>query len=207
MRPVSNEEYVRVREPHPAQGEFAPGRLIARPTYSLLCAAADGAITPAFFLEEVGGSYKALGGDSDNPALVLNQIGAGRTAYVPSLIGDFYNRFKMADYQMLIDSLVRWAHAEPLAMSVDCPQTVEVELRHSADGSQLLIHFVNNTGDMQRPIAEIIPIRDVRVRLRCAAPKRVRALRAGVDLAFAYDDGQVEFVLPELGVYELVVVE
>ena len=48
---------------------------------------------------------------------------------------------------------------------------------------------------------------DVRVRVRCDAPKQVRALWAGSDLAFTYKDGEAEFVLPELGLYELVVVE
>jgi len=215
MRPVSNEEYVRVCESHPALGEFACGRLIARPGYSLACTTAGRVITPSFFMEEVGGSYKTLRGESTNPALVLSEPG-GRVAYVPSMIGDFYNRFKMADYRMLIDSIVRWAHGEPLAISVDCPQTVEVELRRSvgaggatdpAASGRILIHFVNATGDMQRPIAEIIPIRNVRVRLRCGSAARIRALRCGLDLPFAYADGQVDFTLPELEMYELVVVE
>lgn len=206
MRPVSHEEYIRVRESHPAMGEFTPGRLIARPAYSLLCTPADQVTTPSFFLEEVGGSYKSLRGDSKYPALVLSELG-GRVVYVPSLIGDFYNRFKMADYQMLVDSIVRWAHGEPFTIDVDCPQTVEVELRRSADRDRLLIHFVNATGDMQRPIAEIIPIRDVRVRVQCSSPSRIRALRAALDLPFTYANGHAEFTLAELGVYELVVIQ
>ena len=207
LRPVPFEEYVRVREAHPALGEFQPGRLIARPTNSLQCIAAPGACAPSVFMNEVGGSYKPLRGESDSPALILNSHGAGRTAYIPSLIGDFYNRFKLADYEMLIESVVRWAHIDALPMAVDCPPTVEVELRRSADGSRLLVHLVNNTGDMQRPITEMIPIRDVRVRLKCASPTSVRALRAGVDLPFTYSNGQAEFTLAELEVYELVVVE
>jgi len=207
MRPVPFEEYVRVRESHPAVGEFAPGRLIARATYSLDCAAADGASVPAVFMNVVGGSYKPLKGESDTPALITNLVGAGRVAYVPSLFGDFYHRYKMADYEMLIDSVVRWAHGGQLPISADCPPTVEIEPRRSADGKQLLIHLVNNSGDMQRPISQIIPIRDVRVRATCDCPTRVRALRADVDLPFTYTDGAVEFTVPELGVYELVVVE
>lgn len=206
MRPVSNEEYVRVRESHPALGEFAPGRLIARPSYSLSCKTTGRVATPSFFMEEVGGSYKTLRGESNNPALVLSEPG-GRVVYVPSMIGDFYNRFKMADYQMLIDSIVRWAHGEPVAISVNCPQTVQVELRRSAASGRILVHFVNATGDMQRPIAEMIPIRNIGVNLRCDSAARVRALRAGLDLPFACGDGRIEFTLPELEMYELVVVE
>jgi|GEM_PF-306698 len=207
MRPSSNEEYVRVLEGHPALGDLQPGRLLARPTYSLRCRAAADASTPTRFMNEVGGSYKPLKGESDVPALVLTSRSGGRTAYIPSLLGDFYGRFKILEGQEMIASVVRWARVDPLPIAVDCPPTVEVELRRASDGRRLLVHLVNNTGDMQRPISQIIPIRDVRVRLRCDAPTRVRALRADTDLTFAYNDGQVEFTLPELGVYELVVAE
>jgi hypothetical protein len=112
----------------------------------------------------------------------------------------------MPDYQALIESMVRWAHVDPLPIAIDCPATVEMEPRVSRGKDQLLIHLVNNTGDMQRPISEIIPVRDVRIRVRRGDVKGVRALRAGIDLDCVRKQDEVEFVLPELGVYELIVV-
>lgn len=206
MKPLSHEEYVRVKQAHPVIGELEAGRLIARPTYSLESKAASDACVPSVFMNEVGGAYCPLNGESNIPALIVNSNGAGRTVYIPSLVGDFYAKFKLPDYENLIESIILWAHVDPVCIEVDCLPTVQVELRRNHGGDKLLVHLVNNTGDMQRPITEIIPLRDLRIRLRCEATTGVRALRAGMDLPYAYQDGWVEFVLPDLGVYELIVV-
>lgn len=207
MRPSSVEEYVRVKEDHPITDGFEPGRLLARPTYSLESTAQAGASVPSVFMNEVGGAYAALKGESSIPALIANTAGVGRTVYAPSLVGVFYARFKLADYQALIENMVRWARVDPMPITIDCPSTVEMEPRWSSGKNQLLIHLVNNSGDMQRPIFEILPARNVRIRLRRDDVKSVRALRAGLELKCTQAQGEVEFVLPELGIYELVVIE
>lgn len=207
MKPLSHEEYVRVKQAHPVIGDFNVSRLLARPTYSLVNKAITGACVPSVFMNEVEGSYRPLNGESNIPALIVNSHGTGRTVYIPSLVGDFYGRFKLPDYEKLIEGIVLWAHVDSISIRVDCPPTVQVEVRRNYGSDKLLIHLVNNTGDMQRPITEIIPLRDIRIGLRCGAVKGVRALRAGVDLLSVYEDGWVEFVLPELGVYELIVVD
>lgn len=71
-----------------------------------------------------------------------------------------------------------------------------------------MVHLVNNTGDMQRPVSEIIPIREVKVRLRVdVAVKRVHALSTCQDLDFKSGDGIVEFSVYDLGLYEVIVLE
>lgn len=205
-RPVSAEEYVRVKTPHPAMDGFRREQLLGRPSHSLECTAAAGTEAPAVFMNEVGGSYSKLKGDSAVPALIVRGAGSGRTVYVPSLIGDYYGRLKMADYQKLVENIVRWAHVEPFFIEVNAPSTVEVEPRRSKDRGEILIHLVNNTGDMQRPVSEIIPIRDVRIRLRGSGFSSATALRTGVELDVTFVPDGIEFTLPEIGVYELVVV-
>lgn len=207
MKPISYEEYVRIKQTHPVFGEFKENRLLARPTYSLESKAASDAFVPSVFMNEAGGSYCPLKGESTIPALIVNSTEAGRTVYIPSLVGDFYGRFKLPDYEKLIESILLWAHVDPLSITVDCPPTVQVEMRRNYNGEKLIIHLVNNTGDMQRPITEIIPLQNVRIRLRSNAVKKVRAIRSEIDLSFNYQDNQVEFVLPELGLYELIVVD
>ena len=66
---------------------------------------------------------------------------------------------------------------------------------------------VNNTGDMQRPITEIIPLRDVKVRLRRSGVKSVRALWLEKDLPFRQDGEVCEFTVPDLKLYEVISVE
>ncbi len=127
--------------------------------------------------------------------------------YFPHLAGDFYARYRMSEYQALIADSVAWACGKPMPIEVACPATVEVELRRQTEPRRLLIHLVNNTGDMQRPVQEIIPVREVRIRLRADNVNRVRALRAALDLEFSRADRTIEFILPEIRLYELVIVE
>ena len=205
LLPRSCEEYVKIKSQHPTVSSFREGEFIPRPVYSLEVEAASGADLPSFFMNEIGGNYMPLKGESINPAMVANSTQGGRCVYLPSLVGEFYGRLKMAQYQTLIDNVIRWAHADPIAIEVDAPATLQVEVRRSVDGTGMMIHLVNNSGDMQRPISEIFSISGAQIGLRQDNIQSIRALRADVDLPFERSGGVTKFTLPELGVYELIV--
>jgi hypothetical protein len=200
MPPAAGEEYIRVKTPMPS---FNEGQLIARPQFSIK-------ITPflplthhssLIFMERIGQLYSALKGETDYPALVTSS----QAVYLPALVGEFYARYRMWEYQALIGNAVRSLYSKPLPLQADCPQTVEIELRRQP--GRLLIHLVNNTGDMQRPMSEIIPLRDIRINIQSGPVKRVHTLWSRADLAFTQEDGIVRFALPNLGLYEVVVLE
>ena len=206
MPPATGEEYSKVKTKHPVTKSFNLSQLIARPQYSLEVEKAASADAPIKFMNKIGRLYAPLSTESDLPALIASQH-VGRVVYIPALAGDFYAKYRMAEYQALIGNAVRWIRKEPLLIEIECPATVEVEVRRQADPSRLLIHLVNNTGDMQRPISEIIPVHNLRVCLRRNGVKNIRMLHAGISLPFTCADGVVEFALPELGLYEVIVVE
>lgn len=210
MPPASGEEYVRVKAKHPATEAFNLDQLIARPQYSLRVTKSDSAEAPMVFMNRIGRLYSALQGESDLPAMIVNGFGKGRVIYIPCLAGDFYARYRMWEYESLLANSVRWAHGEALPLEAECPTTVEIELRRQRNPDRLIVHLVNNTGDMQRPISEIVPIREVRVSLRVDDPVRVRrvhALSACQELDFTRSNGAVQFTLHDLHLYEVVVVE
>jgi hypothetical protein len=160
------------------------------------------------FMEPTGRLYSALKGESDLPALVLNRDKGGAVVYLPSLAGDFYARLHMREYQALLASSVRWTRGGSPLLEAHCPPTVQIELRRRTDPDRMLVHLVNNTGDMQRPISEIIPIRDIRVRLAATGHvRRVHTLSTCQDLPFQVRDGYIEFELPMLELYEVVVIQ
>jgi hypothetical protein len=168
----------------------------------------DAAQAPIVFMEQIGRLYSAVKGETDYPALVANYHGGGRVVYFPGLAGEFYGRYRMMEYQKLLSDAVRWVHEEPLILDADCPPTVEIELWRQNDPRRTMVHLVNNTGDMQRPITEIIPVREVKVRLRLPyEAKRVRTLGTCQDLPFTRGDEGIEFSVYDLGLYEVVVVE
>ena len=214
MPPAAGEEYIKVKVPMPS---LNPEQLIARPQFSLKVVPSSGkseignptdlqsAIrnpqSEIVYMERIGQLYSALKGETNDPALIMNS----QAVYLPALAGEFYARYRMWEYQALIGNAVRWLYGKPLPLEADCPQTVEIELRRQ--GSRLLIHLVNNTGDMQRPMSEIIPLRDIRINLRTDRVNRVYALWNRADLEFSQEEGLFALTLPHLGLYEVIVLE
>lgn len=158
------------------------------------------------FTEGLAGSYDHTPVTSSDAALVVNRVGQGHAVYLAGDVGNCLDRFRFREYYRLVGNLVAWAAATPVTLG-DAPSSLEVVLRAQRDPDRLLLHLVNFTGDMQRPINRINPMEDLRVTLRgLREVSGVRALRSGADLAWSLKDGALEFVLPHVEAYELVAV-
>ncbi len=89
------------------------------------------------------------------------------------------------------------------------PASVEVVLRTQNEGKRWLVHLVNYTGGMTRPIQQITTLRDVRSLLP-ASPRFRRAftLYHPQSLPLVKDaHGRPQVSLPKLEEYEVVVLE
>jgi hypothetical protein len=72
----------------------------------------------------------------------------------------------------------------------------------------LAVHFVNAVG--RSPLDEVTEIAGVSARIeipRAMRVRQVRTLLGGIALPFDQRDGRVRFRLPQLGAYEVVVME
>lgn len=207
MIPATGEEYIKVKQEDPTTRSLRVGQLLPRPVYSLWVQASEEVRVPMVFMNPIGRVYASPKGESGDPALIAHTYGQGRTVYFPYLLGDHYAKYKIHEHQKLIANAVRWVRPRPPRIEIHAPTTVALELRSQNDPPRMLIHLINTTGDMQRPLTEILPILDVEVTLRCDRPSRVHALWSNQDLAFDYEDGTVRCVLPRLDVYEVIVVE
>jgi hypothetical protein len=68
------------------------------------------------------------------------------------------------------------------------------------------VHLINTIGG--RPLGEVVTVRDLEFHLRIGSKiKNVRMLRRGATLAFETRGGQTRFTVPELGAYDVVVIE
>jgi len=99
--------------------------------------------------------------------------------------------------------------APPPVVIENAPASVEVVLRSQQQGRRRLLHLVNFTGEMTRPIQKIVPLRDVRITLTGGAGvRRVHTLVTPRRLPFEKDqDGRLRVVLPGMAEYEVVVFE
>ena len=80
-------------------------------------------------------------------------------------------------------------------------------MRSQNNGSRWLLHLVNATGEMTRPIQNIVPVHNVVITLPADRPvHKITAIRSGQNLPFITVSRR-HTTLPTLTDYELLVVE
>jgi hypothetical protein len=95
----------------------------------------------------------------------------------------------------------------PITIS-NAPGSVEVVLRSQDNGSRWLLHLVNATGEMTRPIQNIVPVHNIAITFPADHPvRKITAIRSGQNLPFTTDSRGQTTTLPTLDDYELLVVE
>jgi len=128
----------------------------------------------------------------------------GRSVYFPCLAAAAYAEYAIHDHQRWLTEALRWAHGKPMPLRAEAPGSVQLELWRQP--GRLILHLVNNTGDMIRPIAETIPAHDLRVWVRGEEPHRARRL-SGEPVEWDYEAGEVAIQVPRLALYDILVIE
>lgn len=140
------------------------------------------------------------------PALIHNKVGAGQVFYFNGLFFEDYRKFERYEFRELIDNMVNYIEAKPVWLDKRYP-AVEVVLRKRNDGA-IIVHLVNHTGQMNRPIEDVVPFNDMTVSVRLDRDiKEVRACKLGKNLEYSISPGIVEIALPRLEIFESIVIE
>jgi hypothetical protein len=215
-----------------ALGVSSAGKIAGPRTYDFMSAVSDGPLTkglpkplilsPVYYarvhpegatplvryLEKRLGPYREIPPLSADPALMVNRLGKGTVVYVSGDLGNTIANFHMRDSLAIVENAaVKLAPDAPRLEGA--PQTVELVHRSQGPGARHIFHLVNFTGQMTRPIQEVIPVQGARLVLpRGMTAKRAYALMAkGALLPRVGETGAMELALPELREYEVVVVE
>lgn len=198
------ENYYRIRESHPALGSYRPGDRLMGDTQLIPVAATGNAKVIAdcwnLGLDEVRG-----------PAIIVNQVGRGRTVYVAGSLEAHYTSSRVISLRRLLSSMVRFlANDAPPPFSIDAPRGVYGVLRQTAAGDFALWVLANvgfKDACIGRMRQEFVPLSNVRVTLqvpRARAAKAVQLLRAGETVPFQVENGFVSVTIPTLHVAEVV---
>lgn len=135
--------------------------ILPAPTLSLrvIC---EGADTESLRYPPLPGRYERLAApDPDSPAIVVHNYGKGRVVLFTGNVGVYYFDWKDKNHLRLFGDYVR-AMANPRTVT-DAPKCVEMTLRQQ--GERYLLHLINLNVGAYRPMDEILPIRDFKVRL------------------------------------------
>lgn len=168
----------------------------------------NGGETLANFTKPMAGVYAGIPQPSDDPAIVVHRYGKGNAIYSSGDIGNAINSYHFPEWSRLIENVLRDIAPSPVLLE-NAPRSVEVVLRSQEQGRRLLLHLINFTGEMTRPIRRVVPLENVRITLRTKGEvKRIHTLMRPQTLAPQEIGGeQVQFVVPRMEEYEVVVVE
>jgi hypothetical protein len=196
--------YISITEDHPIPKGLSQ-KLIPAPHYGLKVETTTAKML-AIFHEPMYAQYRPLSAET-TPAVVVNIFGKGRAVYLAGTFGEQYRDYGTPAHIRLIANAVSWL-SKPLLRVENAPQTLEVVLREQENRARQLIHLVNFSGEMKRPFEHIIPCRDVRINLQTGREIcSVRALQAEVDILFQKEKDSLNFTVPLVDAYEVIVVE
>ncbi len=130
--------------------------------------------------------------------------GAGHVAYIPWFMGRQYTRDGLAAHQQIVAALIA-DHAPPARFVLDGRGPVELmQVSRASDGATLL-HVLNYAGANHGRYDPPPAIHGLRLGIRGAPPKGVRALVTGRELPRGkVADGMTWYDLPPVGTFEAV---
>lgn len=137
---------------------------------------------------------------TDYASVVCRSFGRGRVIWVAAPLEAAVQQ----PHKQAFTKIVRSLAAAPFSFEVDAPTAVEVTLFHQPDRKRYLVNLINEQ-DLLPPI----PVFDIpmRIRLGSKRPKRVALLPAEQPLSFAMDGEYVQLVVPELNIFQMLLLE
>lgn len=158
---------------------------------------------PSFRVFPEGLSY-SLTRKTEVPLCSANAFGAGRTVYFNWPIDKAFWKVGYTDHRTLIANAVEWVRGAAPRIEAEAPASLDVTVREQ--NGRTLVHFVNLTGG-RRLLSEVVPVRDVAVRIPGKAPRRAFLLSTGARLPLREEADRSAVVVPEIRDYEVLVIE
>ncbi len=203
--PATHEEYAVLSEHAEGLVGFAPGELVPRPEYALRIAgpAAPGRVPLGHYLEPIGAHYRPPGGVTAFPFATTEPMDRGTVIHFSWAPGREWLRFRMPPWQALTAAILRRTPAGRVQLRTNAPATVQLELRRQP--GRTLLHAVNNTGDNEFPVGEILPMPSFWVSLNAEHTGGVYD-ETGEPIRYDVEDGRLRFIVELRHQYTIVAI-
>ncbi len=138
------------------------------------------------------------------PGAILNDYGKGKTVFIPWMLGSEYNlKGNYAQRALFLSSLNKLLEVES-AIETDASPLIEMTHLANLNGAFEWVGMINHSGFLGNSIREPVTINNTTVRLKPLKPvAEVRLLRAGKSISFSQSGGWIEYIVPEIGDFEM----
>ena len=148
------------------------------------------------------GCYAGKPEKPDLPLITGHNFGKGRAYFIAGTFFELYYSYGFVHYMEIIRSLIKRGHTQPVNF-ISPSDAVEITYRKSVRSGKELIHLVNFTGSMSRPINKVIPLADGELIINKPF-KTATALVAGKKLKKTQNGS---LILPEIQEFEVIELE
>jgi hypothetical protein len=146
---------------------------------------------------------------SDIPALLVHKSGDGMAASFPFQIGAMYREWGNLGHPMLAVGVLDNVLKTGRRLKIESSPLLEATHRRDPKGRFEWISFYNHSGRLENSFHAPIPIDDIRIGLEISRPiKRITSLTNRNRLkTIRKSTDKIQFVLPRLNAFEVVLVE
>jgi len=198
-------DYISIVEKHPILENLSTS-LLPSPVYGVEVFPTTSKVL-AMYHKKMPARYVKIPPLSNNPVFLINEYGNGKSFYIAGNFFEHYYNYHNPDYRKILANATSLM-ARKLITLENCPRSVEVTLRQQLNNRRLIVHLVNFTGEMTRPIESIVPIRNIKITVHGFSELRyAKALWLKESLSVEQKSQEVTFTLPLLKEYEIVSLE
>jgi hypothetical protein len=147
----------------------------------------------------LAGRYAGKPEKGASPFILERRLGEGRVYYIAGTFFELYHTYSISHYKKLIADLIKKSVGLKYEI-LHATEAVEFTVRRDNDSGAVLVHLVNYTGGMSRPINSVAPLNGARLKV----PAEIKTARSLVEnRELRVENGMVE--LPPVKEYEVVV--
>lgn len=144
---------------------------------------------------------------TDIPLCIFNLYGSGASLFMTFSLSGLIGEYKLEEHYRLLANAVGFLLGDENVLTVT-PSYQGLQVSVFEKGTSLLINLVNESGS--RPLQQNIPLYNIGLAFRLSNGKKitnVRCLISGDNLEFAEEAGRCKIVIPELPVWECLLIE